>query len=218
MGNLWLKTLLWISNKRETKFREWVEQEVRKEKLVESIRDNTDEFPTHLLAFVSTALRVPSRWFEKLPWEDVIEVFHSCLLKYPIIKLPITQPYGTEAKKESWEYDGRTWHFYSHLLAKHYGWTLEYISQLQVGEALAKIQEILTDEQLEREFIYSLSEIAYPYDQATKKSHFKPLPRPPWMRPAIKEIKKRKIPASYLPVGVVDYNAIPEHLRPKEIH
>lgn len=201
------------------KFREWTEQEVRKEKLAKAVRDNTDEFPTYLIEFVSTALRVSPKWLEKLYWEDVVNAFYVILMKFPVLDLPITKAYSvdTESKRESWDYEGRTWNYYSHLLAKHYGWTLEYISQLHVQDALARIQEILTDEQLEREFTYSLSEIAYPYDQSTKKSIFKPLPRPPWMRPAIKEVKMRKIPAYYIPVGTVNYDAIPEALHPKKI-
>jgi len=63
------------------------------------------------------------------------------------------------------------------MLAKNYGWTLEYVSMLQVEEALAKIQEILVDEQLEHEFFYGLSEVAYSYDSSTKKSKFVPMPQ-----------------------------------------
>lgn len=219
MGKLTLRVLLEIFKKRGIRFREWTEQEVRKEKLVKAVRDNTDEFPTHLIEFVSTALRISPQRIENAPWEDVVNAFYTILTRFPVIDLPITSGYAvdTESKRESWDYPNRTWNYYSHLLASHYGWTLEYISQLQVYDALARIQEILTDEQLDREFTHSLSEIAYPYDQSTKKSHYKPLPRPPWMRPAIKEVKRYKIPASYLPVGMVNYESIPENLRPQEI-
>lgn len=126
-------------------------------------------------------------------------------------------PLAGGKEEEPWDYEGRTWHFYSHLLAKHYGWTLEYISQLHPSDALAKIQEILTDEQLEREFQHSLSDVAYPYNSQTKKSEFHPLSRPFWMRPKIKETPKIKIPAIYMPIGVVDYSSLPDELKPKDL-
>jgi len=68
-------------------------------------------------------------------------------------------------------------------------------------EAFAHIQEILTDRQLEQEFFYSLSEIAYPYNKATKKGEFKPMPRPYWMRPAVRPTKTIRIKRNLLPVG-----------------
>jgi hypothetical protein len=149
----------------------------------------------------------------------VVLLFYACIAKSPIIKLPITEPTGTTKKEdEPWDYEGRQWHLYSHILAKTYGWTLDYISQLQVHEAIAKIQEILTDEQLEHEFYYGLSEIAYPYDSSTKKSSFKPLDRPSWMRPKAKEIPRFKIPKSIMPMGVVVVDGVlPNEYLPKEI-
>jgi len=67
---------------------------------------------------------------------------------------------------------------------------------------LALIQEILTDDQLEKEFAHSLSEVAYEYSSQTKKSHKVPLDRPVWMRPKfIKAEKKIKIPANLIPIG-----------------
>jgi hypothetical protein len=200
----------------ETRFREWVKLEEQKEKIAKAVRDGSDEFPTHLLSFLSTALHVNSRYFEDAEWNKIIEAFYRVLLKSPVVDLPITKSTNDTESKEDWDYDGRTWHVYAHLLADHYGWTLEYISRLQVVEALAKIQEILTEEQLDREFQHSLSEIAYPYDANTKKSKFTPLTRPSWMRPKIKAIRRYKIPKRVMPIGDVDYAALPPELQPKE--
>jgi hypothetical protein len=199
------------------KFKKWVQLEEMKQKIKEAAGIPNDDFPNHILAFIASALNVPVGWIEKAEWGKVIHAFYVVCTKFPQLDLPIVQPSPlTQGQEESWEYEGRTWHVYSHILAKHYGWTIEYISQLQVGEALAKIQEILTDEQLEREFQHSLSEIAYPYNSQTKKSEFHPLQRPHWMRPKIKETPKIKIPAIYMPIGVVDYDSLPEELKPKE--
>ena len=96
---------------------------------------------------------------------------------------------------------------------------MEYIGDLHVVEAFAKIQEIVVDEQLDREFIYGLSEVAYRYDKASKSSKFVPLPRPVWMRPKIEPVKKVLIPAAMLPMGVVMTDGVlPPELMPKEIH
>lgn len=77
-------------------------------------------------------------------------------------------------------------------------------SELDPDDGVALLQEILTDDQLEKEWQWSLSEIAYPYNPDTKKSEFKNLPRPVWMQKEIrKPVKQIKIPASMLPVGIV---------------
>jgi hypothetical protein len=83
---------------------------------------------------------------------------------------------------------------------------VKQISNLPVDDALAYIQEILTDRQLEKEFTHSLSETSYPYNKNTKQSKYVPLKRPYWMQPDFKNVEKKKvapIPKSLLPVGNV---------------
>lgn len=92
---------------------------------------------------------------------------------------------------------------YSHILAKAYGWSLEYIANLPVLEAMAKLQEIMTEEQLEKEFLWSTSQNAFEYDQKTKMSHFKKLPRPYWMLPKAKPLPKIKMRKDLVPMGNV---------------
>ena len=89
------------------------------------------------------------------------------------------------------------------ILAERYGWTFDTISNLDTDVALALIQEILTDKQLEKEFLWGMSEIAYPYNSQTKESKFSPLQRPYWMKAAPQEIKMVRIRKSMLPVGNV---------------
>lgn len=213
---LWLA--LWIYKRGEIKFRVWLRLEGLKEKVIKAVEEGGD-FPTHVVDFVATALHVPAKYIQDAWWSVMIQAFYEIVLKLPNVKLPITEPTYENIRSEDWDYDGRTWHRYAHMLAKEYGWTLEYISRLRVEEALAKIQEILVDEQLEREFQHSLSEIAYPYNSSTKKSEFRPLTRPAWMRPKVKieKIKKRKIPATSLPIGTVNYDSLPEEFRPQTI-
>lgn len=218
LNNLILDLLLRINkNRGKFLFKQWVILENKKEKIFRAVE--TEEFPDKVLDFLSTALNVNSKWFEDARWDKIILAFYASLARYPSVSLPLTIPSNEQFKEDAWTYDGRTWHLYSHLLAKEYGWSLEYISQLQVDEALAKIQEIMTDIQLEREFYYGLSEIAYPYNPQTKKSHFKPLHRPHWMREKVQPVPRFKIPKEYMPQGMVMMdNVLPEEYLPKSLN
>lgn len=196
------------------KFRKWLELESYKEKIIKAA--DGGDFPRALLKYLSVALGVRDRWIENADWPLLVSAFYVSLNKSPKVELPITTPSGEKPVTEDWSYDGRMWHLYSHMLAKAYGWTLEYISCLHVEEALAKIQEIIVDEQLEHEFVYGLSEMAYSYDKHTQKSKFIPLPRPSWMRPKAKPIKKFPIPVSMIPMGVVMTDGVlPDEFMPK---
>lgn len=200
----------------QPRLKKWVLLEQQKEKIVKAIDNGT--FPDEIYAYLSIALGVKYTWYELADWTLLVEAFQQSVLKSPQISLPIVSPSNEKSKDESWDYDERTWHLYSHLLAKAYGWTLSEISQLRVEEALAKIQEIMVDEQLEHEFIYSLSEAAYSYDKNTKTSKFVPLPRPHWMRTKVQPIKKFKIPVSMMPMGnVIMKDVLPPEFLPKEV-
>jgi len=215
--NLILSIILKIYKLRGTpRFREWLELEQLKEKVIKAVGEGSDEFPTHLLSFFSTAFHIHSKWYQDAEWDKIILAFYAVCLKSPTVKLPLLEPTNdTEStKKEPWDYENRNWHLYAHMIAKSYGWTFSQISRLRVSDALATIQEIITDEQLDKEFVYSLSEIAYPYNKNTKEQKFNPMPRPSWMRPRMKEIRRYPIPINAMPSGVVDYKALPEEIRP----
>jgi hypothetical protein len=208
----------WNRGKSPPRLKKWIELEQRKEEIIKAV-EGGDDFPSELFLYLSTALGVSSKWYEKADWYLIIQLFYLCLSKSPQLELPLLTPSNEKSKEESWDYPQRTWHLYSHLLAKNYGWTLEEISQLHVEEALAKIQEIIVEDQLDKEFIYGLSEIAYSYDKNSKTSKFVPLPRPHWMRPKVQPVKKFIIPASMLPIGnVITEGVLPPELMPKEIH
>jgi hypothetical protein len=198
------------------RFQRWLELESLKEKLIKAVREGTD-FPQVLFQYLSTALSVNSKYYEQADWFRIVELFYVILSKSPKIDLPMTSPTDDKHKEEAWNYPERIWYLYAHMIAKAYGWDLERISYLRVNDALAMIQEILTDEQLDREFYYGLSEVAYSYDKRSKKSKYNPMPRPHWMRPKIQPVPRFPIPAYMLPVGNVDMKAIPDELYPKEI-
>lgn len=217
LNNLILRLALWTYTWGEIKFKGWLRLEGIKEKVVKAVAEGSDEFPVLVVEFVATALRVPASYIQDAEWSQMVRAFYEIMMRQPRVSLPLTEPSRDDPKPDDWDYDGRTWQRYSHLLAHEYGWTLEYISRLPVFEALAKIQEILTDQQLEREFYYGLSEIAYPYDAQSKKSYYKPLQRPHWMRPKVNidKIPRIKMPVAALPMGNVNYDALPENLKPQ---
>lgn len=134
--------------------------------------------------------------------------------KYFVSLYPPPQQ-SNEIKKEKpnrWTYNGRFLMEWIYMLANKFGWTLEYILDLDIFRASALIQEILVQNQLDREWQYSLTEIAYPYNKDTKKSIYKPLDRPYWMKDEIdaKLNEKAKFRFDMIPQGVTNVSGIEE--------
>lgn len=220
----WFIRLL-IKHKRY-KFKQWIDLEDRKILIAGASDKNKSEFPYLVIKFLSDSLNIPKWVWLRLPWMEVwaayLGVSTSTLFReyLPIVSLPYTTD-GLKAKAP-WEYTGRTWYFYSNLLAHKYGWSLEYIANLSVFDAMAYVQEILLDQQIDREFLWSMSEASSIYDERTKTAKPNPLPRPYWMTTVKADeplpIPKINIPKNFLPVGNVNYDSVTEDLKPKEIN
>jgi len=199
------------------RFGKWIKLETLRSNVIEAV--GTDSFAEKVIEYVSTALPIAKLIIPRLFWADVIHIFYGIVSKSVIqVKLPLLESSNLkETEKLSWDYPTRPYYVWTHLLASNYGWTIEYINNLKVEDVLALIQEILTEQHLEKEFQRSLSEVAYEYDKTTKKSKFIPMERPYWMLPKPKEIKKVKIPKSILPQGnIVDLNGIAAELERRE--
>lgn len=193
------------------KFRTYLNLEESRQQLKAT---ETGEFPDKLLAFLSVASVYPD---PNEPWINTVFSFTKILNEsQPDRKLPFVKDApNKEDKPSAWDYEGRSWFYWANLFSKAYGWTLEYIAELETNDALALAQEILTEEQLDKEFAYGLSEVAYPYNSSTKKSSYKPLPRPYWMKETTSDLKKHKFPKSMLPVGVIeDVSGMPLEYNP----
>lgn len=191
------------------KFRKWVELEEAKQSIAEATE--VAGFPDKVFGYLSIAFgRKPKEGY----WKTSVFSFMESLDKsYIDIPIPMIKNSPKSSKESEWEYEGRTWFHLSNILASAYGWTLEYIANLDVVEAFGHIQEILTEKHLEQEFHYSLSELAYPYSKSTKKGEFKPMPRPYWMRPISKPIKKIRIRRDMAPIGaIIDVSRLGEEL------
>ena len=105
-----------------------------------------------------------------------------------------------------WEYPERMRHYWVHVLAFAYKWSKEQIENIWPEEAFAYLQEIIAQDQQDREFEHSLSEVAYQYDSGTKKSRYKPLIRPAWMVLRDPNMMIMKIPAFLIPQGKIVYS------------
>jgi hypothetical protein len=137
-------------------------------------------------------------------WMEVAATYNQILqLNLPTKKFPMLTS-KDKGKPMPWEYPGRSWYFWLNVLAKSYGWSAEEIGEMDVDDAIGLYQEIVIDDQLENEWQWGLSEMSYEYNNSTKKSHFKPLPRPDWMKGVVgkpKPVPKIKMPVRMMPVG-----------------
>lgn len=205
-----------IVNPKRSKFGKWTRLEKIAADIDKAVENNITQFPILVISYISTALFLPTKLLNKLSWLPTIILFEFAREINSPTKIPLLQNKKENKKdknKLGWDYDGRNWHYWSHLLAKQYGWELEYIENLDVDVALAHIQEIFTDEQLDREFLWSMSEIAYPYNSTTKQSKFSPLPRPYFMQSEAPKIQKIKIRADMMPVGnIKDISGMEKYL------
>lgn len=193
---------------RKPRFKDWCRLEDRKYKLIRAAEKTNEEFPQSVHDYVSAALIFPIN-LSRVFWKDEIKAFYRLhSVSSPDIDLPLLN--RNQNKKDNldpWSYSGRIWFLYSNIIAKAYGWSEKQIANLRVEDALAYIQEILTDEQLEREFVHSLSELSYEYQKETKKSKYRPLQRPYWMQPDITKVEEKKmpkVPKHLIPVGLIE--------------
>jgi len=166
-----------------------------------------DKFSENVCSYVSAVIGISLDDVLDAPGYEVIEAYLiSVDVNSPKIELPLLKS-AEKSKETPWDYEHRSWYLWSHKFASNYGWTLDYIAEMDVDDALALMQEIIVEDQLDREWNWSLSEIAYPYNAQTKKTEFKALPRPDWMsydeKKTRQALRKVKIHKSMMPAGII---------------
>lgn len=185
--------------------KKWCELEATKKKIDDAI--STRDFDTYYALTVRTiemaSISLPKINWEDVLWIDVASAYNQVIeLNRVRIDFPILRSDPTEPKTHPWEYEGRSWYFWLNLFSSRYGWDEDKISMLDVDTAVGLYQEISIDEQLQKEWEYGLSDVAYVYNTTTKSSEFKPLPRPDWMKPIIpKELPVIRMRKDMLPTG-----------------
>jgi hypothetical protein len=185
----------------------WFDLEELRSNLKEAAESGDTTAVSRLLCFYLSAASCENiEVFQDANWEEVAIAFAEIdALNLPRMNFPLFEFAHKKLDDPAvWEYDGRTWYLWVHVLAKAYGWTEEYISGLEIETGLALIQEAMVEDQLQKEWEWSLTEIAYQYDAGSKTSRFKPLPRPGWMGGGKKPPKKTKMLKEMLPFGYIE--------------
>lgn len=180
--------------------KKWLALEDIRAKLHKAVEAHeTNNVGNYLISVVSTALSISEEDIKERPWYEIaIAYLTIAFTDMPKYEFPFLRT-KVDDRKEIWDYEGRTWYVWSHMLAGKYGWELDVIENLDVDDAIALAQEIAIDEQLQREWEWMRTEIAY---QA--KDGFKPLKRPDWMLHSKAEpIKTFKIRKDLMPSGII---------------
>lgn len=196
------------------KLKHWFQLEAIRGKIGEAAdKGDTSQVSELVCEYLSVASHEPRETFLDVDWIETATAYvETVQFNQPNIPFPLFTAKEQQEKKEPWDYQERNWYLWLHQLAKFYGWSIEYISELELEDGIALLQEILTETQLEKEWQWQMSEIAYPYDPGSKTSKFKALDRPEWMRPKANVIKKVKMKSSMLPVGnIVDLAGVGIH-------
>jgi hypothetical protein len=187
------------------KLRAWLALEDLYSQIIEAAAGgNREKFVSSVYSYVSAATFVSREEMQAQPWYEVVRALKQIYrINMPTIDFPVLHDVEKKEGKIEWDYVGRDWYNWLNLLAGKYGWEIEYIANLDVDDGIGLLQEILLDKQLQKEFQWSMSEVAYSYNNTTKITKFIPLERPEWMKPKQKPVKKIKIKVSELPIGLV---------------
>lgn len=188
------------------KLKRWLFLEEINRKIQEATeKEDSSEFLYQYYSLISVAIGISTEILYELPWIDVAVAYTQIRnILIPEYDFPMLMT-KTKNKSSDWDYEGRHWFIWLNLFAKSYGWSVEYIENLDVDNAIALMHEIISDDFYSREWQYSLSDASVTIDPATKQGKYKPLPRPEWMQMKTKkeELPKVKIPKSMLPAGIV---------------
>jgi hypothetical protein len=179
----------------------WLQLEEHKDRVTTSAESGNIKGIVDAVYSYLSAVLLDDIEYSELPWYEVIEAFyHAVSLNMPSFEFPFLQSV-LDNSKFSWDYEGRTWYIWLNILSSR-GWTVEYISELDIDDAIGIAQEIAIERQLDLETQWALSEKSVSYNEQGK-GKFNPLERPAWMRPLPREIKPGRIPKHMLPQGMI---------------
>ena len=155
---------------------------------------------------------------------EILQAFVSLRLDNTLkFKAPfLTQSDEGNSKVPPYDYPGRTWALWVHMIASRYGWSKSQIFDLWPEEAACYMQEIALSTFEEMENQRALSEVSYQYDKNTKKSKFIPMTKPGWM---VKSEQQRQsdrelfadgtmkkswdyVPPEWMPPGAIDLSEV----------
>lgn len=136
-----------------------------------------------------------------MPWYEFYSLFTQIRTLNTLSReLPMLKGSGFKRRDPvPWDHAYRPSILWIHLIATAYSWSLTEIENLWPEDGATYVQEILTDEQLRKEWEYMLSSVAHPRDKKGKDL-FTPLPRPSWMT---SKPKKQRLLRKMQPVGTI---------------
>lgn len=186
--------------------REWIELEEARSKIQEGFKDkNANMAAKAIFTYLHKAAKNEITGLEEMDSASVLGLYlDAYALNIPRKNFPILKQQIENKEKMPWEYEERAWYFWVNLLSANYGWTMEYIAKLDIDDAIGLYQETEIDKQFNREWQWGLTELAYPYDETTKKSKFHPLTRPQWMMPIVPKPKIIKMRKNMIPIGKIE--------------
>jgi len=188
------------------KLRKWLELEDVKFRISEAVENkDRNDLVNLIYLYISTAIGLDTNIMSTLPYKEVVEAFEEISKANQInIDLPFMRTPVGKHEKEGYEYDYRSWWSWAFLFANRIGWSIEYIANLNVPDALYLYQEHLIKEYREQDWDWTLSERFVGYDTMTKKAKINALPKPAWMlAKPIKPVKPTKIPKFMMPSGII---------------
>jgi hypothetical protein len=179
-------------------------------------RSDTGAIAEAVIGYLQTGLAsvdLNFGFYASRPWSELLASFRAVeecnrIPNAEVFALLRVRGQGRGAHADPLDHPDRTAKVWFHRLASAYHWTLDEISNLWPEDAIAFIQEILIEHQLDREFAHSLSTVAYPMDKRGK-GKYKPLPKPSWLVQAMMDHEPEKGPIArkVLPLGSVIYPA-----------
>lgn len=200
-----LNIKLWACKKLISRatFKKWLELEDIRERIKEAADQSENNKVSSLLCSYLSAALYRGKW-ENLLWEDVLNAYAFAVnLHTPSKDFRI---FSTKVENAVFRINDSSWYSWSSVLAKAYGWSLEYIAELDIDDAISLIQETLYEEQLQKEWEWTLSDRAIIYDEKGK-GKVNPLDRPQWMQKRKEEqvidVPKIKIRSDMIPPGVI---------------
>ncbi len=199
---------------RRFRLKKWLELEEILARIREAV--DTQEIADGLLDYVSTAFDIDKETLRGEFWFDIANAvlgIHNA--NQPSKDFPILRNVNKKQQpRDDLDYKGRSWYFWCHLIARAYGWTIKQIEFLDIDDAIALIQEILIEKYQEREWQWSLSELAYSFDVNTKTSKYHSLPKPEWMAQKKEEPKPSfRLPKTMIPVGIIVRGNIKDNIQ-----
>lgn len=138
---------------------------------------------------------------------ELLEIYNALIrLNVPRVQIPLLTVHNKleeEREEEPWSYLNRNIVSWVFLVTSRAHISLSDTLDMNIDDFFAFLQEALVDEQMEKEWFYSLSEVAYQYDSGSKQSRFIPMQRPSWMMNVRSKRQLKTIPYDMMPKGLV---------------